>query len=130
MFVHKRKVVGRGKGRHRLKWKITVFPFCIQVGVGYPVIDIFKGFVISPKQVYPLGIAIATVGINSRVVKIIPIKYHQIPVVFIIGFYSEGAIISQPLIIQDVMVGLFRLKVIGYPHQVIVSGLLKLSVSH
>ncbi len=91
---------------------VQIVPFSIQIRIADPVVEVLDGLLIAPEQFDPLCIAGAAVVIFG--IEIIDwIRLYEIGVFFIIGLYTENAILRHLLIIDNIMRSLCKADIRG-----------------
>ena len=98
VLVHDRKGVAGREGRRGQGRKVAVIALGIQQRVRNPVVAVFDGAAVAPKEFYPSGVAVAVVGIAGFG------RFDQTAVLFVEYFGSEGATALRHLIVGDIMI--------------------------
>ena len=84
MFVNNSKVMFAGKSRNGSYRIVPVITLGVKVGIGYPIVAVFDGFLIAPENIDAFCIAFAGIGITGRKIECIEvIKFCKIIVILI-----------------------------------------------
>src|SRR5580765_4523676 len=81
---------------------IQILAFCIQIGIAYPVVEIFKSFFITPEKVDALRITASAIIISSVVVAVWNC-FYKIHILFIISLDAEYPVLRHFLIIDNIV---------------------------